>query len=146
LLIRLALGRSTGQVRRTYDDDVLGDDWCRVQPDFPGHQIHDLIVIELQVYDAVFAEALNRLAGFGVERDHLVARRDVDDPVLAAVGPVRETPPGELARGRLGALAFVEAVDPFQLTGLRVERHHGAARAGCRVQPAFDHERRGLQV
>jgi hypothetical protein len=61
-----------------------------MQPDFTGDRIHFLVVFELQVDDAVLADALDRFAGLSVQREHLVARRDVDDPVLAAVSPVRD--------------------------------------------------------
>ena len=88
----------------------------------------------------------DRNAGLRVEGDHLVAGRDVDDPRLAAVGPVREPASRKLTGRRFAALPFVLAVHPDHLAGCRVECDHGAARAGRGVDDAVDHQRRALEV
>ena len=88
---------------------------CR--PISPVIEIDRLIVVELQVDDAVLAEAGDRDAGLGVERDQLIARRHVDDARFRAVGPVREPAARELARRRFAALAFVLAVHPEHFAG-----------------------------
>ena len=62
----------------SFDDDRRG-----VQADLAGDQIHLLVGLELQIDDAVLAEAWNRRAGLRVERDQLVAGRDVEDALLA---------------------------------------------------------------
>ena len=63
-----------------------------------------------QVDHAVFAEAVDRLAGVGVELDEAVAGGDEDDAVVAfAIGPVRDAAAGELARCDGRAIAFPQA-------------------------------------
>ena len=91
LLVLLALRHATRQVRGADDDRVLRDDRRRVQADLAGDGIHRLVVILFEVNDAVRAERRDRAAVLRVERDELVAGRDVDDAVVAAaVGVVRE--------------------------------------------------------
>ena len=89
---------------------------------------------------------VDALAGARVERDHLIARRHVDDARVVAVLPVREAAARELARRDLAALAFVEPMHPEQLAVAGVERDDGAARARRRVDDAVDHQRRRLKV
>ena len=84
--------------------------------------------------------------GLRVERDEPVARRDVEDSLIAPVGPVREAAAGQRTRRRGAALAFVLAMHPRLRAGRRVERDDGATRAAGRVQHAADHERRALEL
>ena len=117
-----------------------------MEPDVAGDRIHLLIVFELQIDDAAFAERGDALAGLRVEGDHLIAGRDVDDSRRAAIGPIREAAARQLTRCFLTALALVDAVHPLHLTRRGVERHNCAARArGC-VEHAADHQRRRLEV
>ena len=69
------------------------------------------------------------LPGLGIEGDHLVAGRDVDDAFFLTVGPVREPTSGEPPRRRFAALALVQAVHPFHLAGRGIEGDDGAPRA-----------------
>ena len=121
------------------DDHVVDDGRRRVQPDFTLLEIDlDLLAVladhhaDLHVDDAVLAEAFDRLAGLGVERDQLIAGGHIDDAIVAlAVGPVREAAAGELARSpAAGALALIQAVDPLQLAGAR--RRARPRSGGCR--------------
>ena len=109
-------------------------------------RIEVLIDVLLQIDDAAVAEALDAIAGARVERDHLIARRHVDDAFVVAVLPVREPAARELPRRDLAALAFVEPMDPEQLAVAGVERDDGAARARRRVDDAVDHQRRRLKI
>jgi hypothetical protein len=95
---------------------------------FRWSPIHDLIVVELEIDDPVLPEASDLRAGFGVERDHLVAGRDVHDACLLAVAPVGESAPRKAARRRFAALALVQVVHPQHLAGCGIERHDGSAR------------------
>src|SRR5689334_2177297 len=132
---------------RTDDDDVLRDHRRRMQTDFALHEVHRLVVVQLQVDDAVLSERRYRVAGLRVEREHLIAGRDVDDTVVAApIGPVRETAPRELARRGLAAGAFELLVHPEEFARRGIERDHGATRAGGHVDDAVDHQRRRLVV
>ena len=88
LLVGLAPRRAAGSMRGADDHGIAGDDRRRMQPDIAGLQVHLLIVFQLQIDDAVLAETGDGMAGLRVERDHLISGRDVDDPFLAAVGPV----------------------------------------------------------
>ena len=67
--VGLALRDSAFQVRRADDHDIFGDDGRGVEADAAGDQIHLLVVILLEIDHAVDAEARDRDAGFGIERD-----------------------------------------------------------------------------
>ena len=116
-------------MRGADDDHVFGDDGCGMKPDVAVHQIHILIVVELQIDDAVLAEAGDKSSGLRVERDQAVAGRHVQDSRVPSVGPIRQAAPGEPARRRVAARAFVLAVHPPHLAGCRVKRDDGATRA-----------------
>ena len=133
-------------VRGADDDDVAGDERRGLQSDVGGDRIDLLIVVPPQIDHAVASESGQRAAGLGVEGDHLVAGRDVHDPLVRAVGPVGQAAAGQPARRGVGARPFVEAEHPLQLAGRRVEREHGPPRAAGGVQHAVHHERRRLVV
>ena len=84
-------------------------------------------------------------AGLRVQRDELIARRDVEDPFLFAVGPVREAAPRQLARRCGAARAFALAVHPQLFAGFGIERDDRAAAARGRIQHAVGHHRRRLE-
>src|SRR5580704_15597984 len=76
----------------------------------------------LQVHYSVFPEAANRLASVGVQRHQTVTRGYEYHAIVAlAVAPIRKAPSRELPRCNGSALAFAQAVDPHQLSGLRVQ-------------------------
>ena len=133
-------------VRRADDHDVLDDDRRRVQTDVPGNRVHVLVVLELQIDAPAFAEVGHQGSRLRVEPDHLVPRCDVDDPLHAAVGPVRQTASGKAARRLFSALALGLTMDPQRLAGCGVHGHDRASRPGGGVQHAPDHQRRGLEV
>src|SRR5262245_3527958 len=74
------------------DDHILHDNRCGMKADVTGDRIHLLIVFELQVDDAAFAERGDALTGLRIERDHLISGRDIDDSSGTTIGPVRQTP------------------------------------------------------
>ena len=110
--VSTALGRPTRQVRRAHNDRVSGHDRRGVQTDLAGNEIHCLVHLLLEIDDAVFSKPGYRPADLGVESDHVVARCDVDDPLLTAVGPVRQATARKLSRRCFPALALVVAVLP----------------------------------
>ena len=132
---------------RGADDDTSCDDGRGVSP-FALLEIDGLIVFLFQIDDAVPAEPGGRKTGLRVERDHLVAGRDVDDARLlrGGAGPVRQPATGQLPRCGLAPLAFVLAVHPQHLAGGGVEGHDRAACTGGRVHDAVDHQRRALKI
>src|SRR5439155_26028081 len=91
LRVRFALGDSGGSVRGADNHDVLSDDRRRMESDFTGGEIDFLIVIELQIDGAIVSEAGYRHSCFGIETDQAVARRNVEDPFLSPIRPVRQT-------------------------------------------------------
>ena len=93
-------------------------------------------------------KSCERVAGLRVESDELIADGDVEDALVAlAVGPVADAPrPTVAATESIGAPAFLEPVHPQQLAGCGVDRDGVAVLAGCGVQHAVDHQRRGLQI
>ena len=78
----LLLGRRgpSRQMRGADEDDAIGNDRRGVEADLAGDEVELLIHALLQVQDPVGAEARDAPAGFGVERNQPVTRRDVDDP------------------------------------------------------------------
>ena len=90
LHVTLAPRVRTRLVRGAHDHHISGDDGRRVEADASGRHVDLLIEVELQVDDASAAEAGHRGAGLRVERDEAVPRRHVQDPLLLAIGPVRE--------------------------------------------------------
>ena len=112
------------------DHDVVGDHRRGMQPDLAVHRIDDLVVVQLQVDNAVAAEARRGHARLGIERDETIAGRHVQDALLAAVGPVGETAARQLARRRRAARAFLLAVHPELLAGCRGRARR--RRGGCR--------------
>ena len=133
-------------MRGADDDRIAGDDRRGMETELAGNRVDHLIVLELQIHQAVLPEAWNRTAGLGIERNQLIALRDVENALFLPVAPVRETAAGKPARRPLGALAFVEAEHPLHLAGSRVERHHRAASPAGAVEHTVDHERRRLEV
>src|SRR3970282_198405 len=118
----------------------------RVRADLARVPVVTLIHRFAQIDDAVFAEALDRMAGLGVQRDEPIARRHVDDALVVAALPEREPAAGKPARRFRAALALVEAKDPELLGRRGVERRHGAPRTGRRVEHAVDHDGRALKA
>ena len=105
-----------------------------------------LVVVQLEVDEAVGAERRDRDAGLCVERDEAIARRDVEDAFRVAVAPPGEPAAGELAGGSSAARPLVFAVDPEQLTGGGVECDDRAACAGGGIEDTVHHERRALEL
>jgi hypothetical protein len=97
------------------DDGVSGTSRRGVQTNLASHEVHRLIVIQLEIDDSTSAEARDRITGFCVERDEAVARRDVENPFFAAVGPVRQAASRELPWGCRAAITLVLAVHPQEL-------------------------------
>ena len=94
----LLRGTPPGRCAAPMTTTFLADQRRRVQSDFAGDEIDLLVVVLLQIDDAVLAEAGHRDAGLRVERDEPVAGRDVENPLLAAVGPVGQAAAGQQPR------------------------------------------------
>ena len=98
--------------------DVLRDDRRAVPRHLALDRIDLLVVVLLQIDDAVDAEVLERHAVLRVEADELIADRHVEHALVAlAVGPVADAAARQAARRAQRALAFVEPVHPQQLAG-----------------------------
>ena len=140
------MARSMG---RADDHDVARDERRGIQAELRGDGIEILIVVLLQIHDAGTAEGRNRHAGPGVQRDHPVAGRHVNDALIRSVSarPVGDAPARAGARGVLAADAFVLGVHPEQLPGRGIERHDSTPGARRGVEHAADHQRcRRIQV
>src|SRR5262249_47425920 len=127
--VRLAARNAAGAVRGTDDDDVVADHRGGMKADFTSDRVDLLIVLRLQIDDAVDAEPGNGIAVLRVERDEAIAGRDVEDSLFATVGPVREAATREHPGRTRAARSLDLTVHPQQLTGGRVERHDGSASA-----------------
>ncbi len=132
---------------RTDHHGVFRNYGRRLHPDFSGLQVREnlLVVMAFQIDHAVFSKRGDPLASLGVQANQPEAGRNVENALIHAVRPVRQTAPGKLPRRRAAALAFVLAVNPQQFTTLRVERDDRAPRARGRVKDTVHHERRSLE-
>src|SRR5207237_818548 len=83
----------------------------------------------LEIDDAIviLADRRDALAGLRVENRQVIARRDDDDSLVIAIGPVGESASGELARRLLPADAFIHRPLPERVARLRIERERLAA-------------------
>ena len=128
------------------DDDAVGDDGGGVQADLSPDRIDLLIESLLQIDDPVGPESHNPLTGRRVERDELVAWRDVENLPGPAIVPVRETAARKPAGRGLTALAFIDSMHPQELAGLRGRGDDGTSGAGRCEEGAANHERCRLEV
>src|SRR5436190_23071531 len=97
--IRLAGGYAARLVRRAHHDGVPADRRSGMDADLAAQRIDFLIVILFEIHGAVDAKARNPEASLGVQRDHAISRREVNDPLVVAtrgaICPVREPTAGE---------------------------------------------------
>src|SRR6266850_5574079 len=75
-------------MRRAYDYRVARNHRRRMEADVGTHQIDFLIILQLQIDGAVPAKTRYQIAGFRIERDQPVPRRDVEDSFFSAVTPI----------------------------------------------------------
>ncbi len=143
--VRLTRGNAARPMSGADDDDVAGHHRRRVESDLARHRIDLLIVVLLEVDDAVFAEGRHAHSRLCVQGDKPVSRGDVEDSFFLAVGPVREAAPRKQPRRRGATWAFALAVHPELFAGLGIERDDGPAAAGRRIQHAVGHHRRRLE-
>jgi hypothetical protein len=128
------------------NDRIPGDDGSGVETDLAGYEIDLLIVIELQIDNAILPKGGHAVAGFGVERDEAIAGSDVEDALFAAISPISEAAAGKLARGVGPAGAFFFAVCPQQFAGSGIDGSDGAAGAGGGVDDPVGFERRAFEI
>ena len=94
-----AARRGAGAMRGADDDNVPGDHRGAVPGHVARNRIELLVVVLLQIDDALAAESGQRIAGLRVEADELVADGHIEDPLVAfAVGPVADAASREAAR------------------------------------------------
>src|SRR5262249_47603223 len=140
------LRRSKRLERRTDHHDIAHDDRGRVQADlafFGNRSIQPLVEVD----DAVLAEAWHRPAGLCVEGNQMITRRDMEDALLAAVGPEGHAAARRRTDWRLlSAHPFVEAEHPQRFARGAVDGHYVAPRARGGVQNPSNHQRRDLIV
>ena len=126
LALTRLLGAPPGRFAAPTMDDVGRHNRRGVQADLAGNQVDLLVVVVLEIDDAVAAETGDGHPVPRVERNQPIARRHIADAGGATVAPVGDAAPGELTRRRFTALALVLAVHPQQLARLAVERDDGA--------------------
>ena len=97
-------------------------------PTSPVIEVDLLIVILLQIDDAVHAEAGDGRPVVASSAHQPVPGRHVENSLLLAVGPVRDAATRQLARRRRSTRTLSFAVDPQQFAGRRIERDDGTAR------------------
>ena len=148
LVVLEAAGREAFAEGRTDQHLVAHNRRRRLPADLARGQVRRdlLIVIRLQIHRAIVAERSNPLAGLGVQRDQLIARRGVEDARFLAVAPINRTAAGKLARRGSAACAFLLAMHPDQLARHRIQRNHRAARAGRGIDHPAHFQRRALEL
>ena len=139
--------RAPGAASGADDHDVAGHHRRAVPGQLARDRVEVLVVVLLEIDDAVGAEVPDRPAGGGVERDELIADGHEVDPFIAcAVRPVPDAAARQSPHRPLGPFPLVEAIHPQVLARRGVERDDGAAAAGGGVEHAVDDERGRLQV
>src|SRR4029079_12768987 len=73
-------------------------------------------------------------------------RRDINDSLLPAIGPISEAEAGQLSRCSFSAFVFVQAVFPEQFAAGRIESHYCATRSGSRVEDTIGHQWCRLEI
>src|SRR5579871_4260424 len=126
-----AARRHTFTKCRADNDRIPGNDRCRLDADFTGDQVREniLVIVEFEIYNAVFSKRTDGLASFCIQTNQPVTRRDVENSFFFSITPVGEAAAGELPRSRSATLAFMFAVNPKQFASARIESNDGAARA-----------------
>src|SRR6267143_6190727 len=117
------LGYSARPVRSTNDDGIARYDRCGMEPDLSSNEIDFLIVIELQIDDAVPAKARHHVSSPGIQGDEAIAGRDVQDSLFPAIAPVRQPAAGQLPRRCTPPRAPPPGVLPQQLPRRRIPPH-----------------------
>src|SRR4051794_2391752 len=112
-------------------DNISGHQWRGVQAHDGPDGVDILVVIELEIDDALVPEAFDQMPGFGIQRDHAITRSDEDDALIRAIAarPVRYASACALAGRELTALTLIHLVHPKHLTGASIERDHGSGAA-----------------
>ena len=128
------------------DHHVARDERRGIQAELRGDGIEILIVVELQIHDAGAAEGRDRHARPGVQGDHPVAGRHVDDALIRSVGarPVRRRPGPRRCAGRSGraapsSSACIQSSSPVAASSATTARRVPTVR----IEHAADHERCG---
>jgi hypothetical protein len=100
-------------VRRTDDDGISGNHWSRMQADIGGLKIESLVIIELQIDDAVLSEGLNGRTGLGIEGDQTIAGRHIKDPLLvSSIGPIGQPATRQVPRRIVSTPSLTLAMHP----------------------------------
>ena len=114
VLVNLRRGALTE--RGADHDDVARDDGRALKADLARRDVGEnfLIDVGLEVNRAIGPERRNQIARLRVEREQPVAGRDVENPFVAAVGPIGESAAGKLTRRCGAARAFIFLVRPLE--------------------------------
>ena len=105
-----------------------------------------LIIVLLEINDALIAKSGHAHACLGIQRDHLVADRDIDNPLFLTIGPVGQSVSGKLPRRGVATRAFILTVHPQHFTGCGVESNNRSSRACGRIKDAANHQRRPFKL
>ena len=144
--IGLAVRHAAGEMCRSDNDDVVCNCGRGRKADITLDQIHGLIVVELEIDDAMAAEGRNRDTVLRVQRYESVAERDIVNAFLPTVGPVGQAAAGDGARRVVTSYAFDFAVHPAEFPGGRIDRNNIAPRASRGVEDPVRHQRRAFEI
>src|SRR5262249_46670750 len=124
------------------------DDGRTLEADLTGDEIGEdrLVDLRLEIHDAARAEAVDRISRLRIEGDETIARCDVQDPFITAIGPIRQAAAGELSRRGRASRPLVFSMHPALLAGCGIERDDGAIRSTGRIQNTVYDERRALEL
>ena len=127
---------------------VFGHDWRRVQPDLAGRDVGEnrLIIVELEINDAILPEAGHRHASFSIQADQPVTWSDIEDSFFLSIGPIRKPTTGELSWRGCTTGAFVFSVHPEQFAGGGVKGDSRSSCSGRGVQNAVNHQWGAFQL
>ena len=93
-----------------------------------------LVELGLEIDDPVLSERRDRQAGFGIERNEVIARSHREDSFVAfPIRPIRDPATRAKPRRHLAALAFVHPPHPQLLARFRIDGDNRAPHAGLRA-------------
>src|SRR5437867_5888707 len=114
----------------TDNDRVPCDDWCRMEPDLPGFRIDLLVIVQLQIHNAVLTKTWDGNSVLRIQCNQTVPRSHIENALFLAVAPISQATARELPRTLLTTRAFAFAVHPYQLSSACVQRDHISTRSG----------------
>src|SRR5215475_761382 len=94
------------------NDRVARDYRRRMKPDLTGFEIDLLVVVQLQIHNAVLTKTGDGNSVLRIQCNQAIPGRHIEDALFPAVGPISQATSRQLPRSVLPARAFALAMPP----------------------------------